>query len=409
MLRRIITLITLALGLALAISACESEPDVADGSDEPSETDEPGETEEPDGDPIEFLAVIPQTGDQAIFGELQEPAISMAVEDVNEAGGVMGRPLEVTFEDAGDEGSSAVAATQRGLGRDPVAVLGHQFSFMVFPLVDVVENAEIPFIHGAQTPELDADNEGNEWFFRVRSDDRLMGRSLLNLAVEELEVEAPAIHTGTDPVSTGFQEQITRLLDEEGIEPVATETHDLGDSDMTPQIQSITEADPDSVFVQTFVSESAIIARQHEELGLEVPVMWGPAVLFAAFEFDLIDPELVEGDYVSVDSVPAFSDDPDEQEFAERFEERSGLVANEIASSWYGAVLYLAHGIEEAGTTDPEPLADALAATQGLDEFKGVPVPGFTFDCDEQHNCYNKRELIQIRDGEPEPVLTFEP
>lgn len=408
------------LVLPLVLVACASgdagdtgEP--AAGTDETTDestgTETDGTSSEPaaapEGEPIQFAAVISQTGAQAVLGELQQAAMEMAVEEVNEAGGVLGRPLEVNFQDAGEEAATGVAATQRALANDPVAILGHQYSFMVFPLVDVVADAQIPFLHGAQTVELAADQEGTPWHFRVRSSDALSARSLVELAVEELGAQAPAIHHGSDPVSVGFREQAARLLEEEGIEAVAVESHDLGDSDMTAQIRSIINADPDVVMVQTFVQESATIARQHEELGLEAPTLYGPAALFAV-GFDLIDGELLNGDYMSLDAVPEYSDDPDEQEWVQRFSERyPDLSPNAIASSWYAAVLMLADGIERAGTTDPEPLRDALAETQ-LTEFNGIPLPGFELNCtNPEQNCFNKRELVQFVDGEPEIVSTY--
>lgn len=394
-----------------------------DDDAEPEETDTPDETEETadaeatedadepaagpaDGEPIRFAAVVSQSGANAALGEIQQAAIEMAVADVNEAGGVLGgRPLEPIFEDAGSEAATGVAATQRALGQDPVAVLGHQYSFMVFPLVPVIEDAGIPFIHGAQTVELEPSLEGSEWYFRIRTSDALSADSLVALAVDELGAERPAIHHGTDPVSAGFREQVVEQLAAEGIEPVATESHDLGDSDMTAQIRSIIQADPDVVLVQTFVSESATIARQHQELGLDVPVLYGPAALFAV-DFGLIELDLLEGDYMSLDSVPEYSEDPIELEWAERFRSEYDLPPTEIASSWYAAVLMLADGLERAGTTDPEPLRDALAETQ-LSEFNGVPVPGFELNCDDEHNCYNKRELVQIVDGTLRSVSTY--
>ena len=403
--------------LSLVLAACapdEEEVDTEPVEEEPDEepddvdddVDEADEAAEPTGDPIEFAAVVDQTGDNAVLGELQEAAIEMAVGDVNEAGGVLGRPLEVIFEDAGDEASTGVAATQRALARDPAAILGHQYSFQVFPLLDVIEDAQVPFLHGAQTLELDLDKDGNEWMFRVRTNDELSARSLVELATEEIGAERPAIHHGTDPVSVGFREQAEALLEEIGMEPVVTESHDLGDTDMTAQIRSIVAEEPDVVFVQTFVSESATIARQHEELGLDAPVLWGPATLFAV-DFELIEAELLDGDYMSLDAVPEHSEDPVEVEWAERFRSEYDLSPNEIASSWYAAVLMLADGIERADTTDPEPLRDALAESD-VSEFNGVPLPGFELSCDERRNCYNKRELVQIVDGQIEPVLTYE-
>lgn len=408
--------LSMMLVLPLVLVACSSsdgggtatDPATDTGEATATEETEPESTEqaaEPEGEPIQFAAVVSQTGAQAVLGELQQAAMEMAVADINEAGGVLGRPLEVNFEDAGEEASTGVAATQRALTQDPVAVLGHQYSFMVFPLIDIVSDVQLPFLHGAQTLELDSDKEGTDWHFRIRTNDELSAQSLVDLALNELEAERIAIHHGSDPVSTGFREQVVRLLDEEGVEPVAIESHDLGDSDMTAQIRSIVNADPDVVLVQTFVSESATIARQHQELGLEAPTLYGPAALFSV-DFGLIEPELVEGDYMSLDAVPEYSDDPDERAWAERFREESDLSPSEIASSWYGAVLMLADAIERAGTTDPEPLREALEETE-LSEFKGIPMPGFELDCDDRHNCYNKRELVQFVDGEPQIVSTY--
>jgi branched-chain amino acid transport system substrate-binding protein len=427
---RFIRLSAMLLALMLVAVACNGNGDdtgaapaddpapPAEDDGEPDPTPEDDETPdgeaEPaagpaDGEPIPVAVVVSQTGPQAALGELQLDAMEMAVERVNEAGGVLdGRPLELQVEDAGADASSGVAATQRALTRDPVAVLGHQYSFMVFPLIPVIESAEIPMVHGAQTAELVVSEEGIDWFTRIRTNDRLFARSMAQLAIDELDMERPAIFHGTDPVSLGFVEQMERLLEERGVEPVTVEAHDLGDSDLTAQIRSTIAAEPDVVFLQSYVSESALFARQSTELGLDAPVMYGPAALFAAYDFGLLDPALLEGDYVSVDSVPHFSQDADERAWAEEFQERTGNSANEIASSWYAAVLFLADAIERAGTTDPEPLRDALAGTSNLSEFNGVSLPGFVLDCDEEHDCYPKRELVQIIDGEPTPVLTYE-
>ena len=423
-LRRLALLLVVGL-VAAACANGEVEPDDTDGevedaeeaadsdADEEPEIDDDAEedAEEPadaDGEPIIVGAAVAQTGDLAAFGLLQQAAMEKAVEDVNEAGGVNGRPMELVIEDTGDEAPTGIAASQRVLARDPVALLGITVSFLANPLVDLIDEAGIPMLHGAQAPTLTPDEEGSEWYFRVRTQDDLTARSVFEAGSERVDFSAPAIIHSNDPVGTGYENSLRRLLEDNDHELVAVESHDLGPTDLTSQIQSVANADADILFVQNFPADSGLLARQMDELGLDIPVVWGASATYAAFDFGLIEPELIAGDIASLDAMPRYDPDEDVQAWAQELEEESDLVPNEQSVSFYSAILMLADAIERAGTTDPEPLRDALAETQDLTEWNGIALPGVVFDCDANQNCLRERHIYEVGDdGVPTRVATY--
>ena len=412
--------LALMLVVGLVAAACangEVDPDEPDDEveeaadpdpDDEQDVDDGEEPAEADGEPIVVGAAVAQTGDLAAFGLLQQAAMEKAVEDVNAVGGVNGRPMELVIEDTGEDAPTGISASQRVLAQDPVALLGITVSFLANPLVDLIDEAGIPMLHGAQAPTLTPDDEGSEWYFRVRTQDDLTARSVFEAGMERVDFSAPAIMHSNDPVGTGYEQSLRRLLEENGFELAAVESHDLGPTDLTSQIQSIANSDADILFVQNFPADSALQARQMDELGLDIPVVWGASATYAAYDFDLIDPELLAGDIASLDAMPRFDPDEDVQAWAEALEEESDLVPNEQSVSFYSAVLMLADAIERAGTTDPEPLRDALAQTQELTEWNGIELPGVVFDCDANQNCLRERHIYEIGDdGVPTRVATY--
>lgn len=392
--------LTALIGMLLA--ACSSAQPATEAGAEPdetvggsSETAAVTEGELDTDNPIVVAAPIAQSGAVAIYGEWQKPAIDMAVEDINAAGGVLGRPLEVVYEDVGADTAGGAAAVQRALAADPVAIYGMLFSFSVRGAMEVIDEAGIPLLNAAQEYALSATEDGSEWFWRIRAHDQQLAAVMVDW-VQQQGFETIAYQHATDPMNTSTVSQMVAQLEEAGTETLAVEKHNLGDTDFTAQTQNVVQVGPELNVVQSYSQEAATIARQQAELGLDAPTLWGPAMYFAVYDFQMVDPELVEGDYIALESAPAFSDDQVVHDWAERFEARSDLAPNEIAQSSYWGMFLLADAIERAGTTKPEALAEALNATKDLSEFNGITIPGGPITCDDNQNCLHNRVLGQF-------------
>lgn len=372
----------LALGRALALAAALGAA-LACGQE--------GGGGSPSGaEPIRIGHFASLTGDTATFGQSADAGIRLAIEEINAAGGVLGRPLVLISEDDRSITEEARTAAQKLIQRDGVvALLGEVASSRSLAAAPEAQRAGIPMITPASTnPKV---TEVGDYVFRTCFIDPFQGAVMARFAFEDLGARRVAILSDfKQDYSVGLAEFFRKTFRELGGEIVADERYTSGDIEFRAQLTTIRGARPDAVFVPGYYTEVGLIAKQARELGIDVPLLGGDG--WDSAKTLEIGGDAVEGYYFS-NHYAADSDNPRVQAFVRRFEERHGSRPDAMAALGYDAAGILADAIRRAGTTDGPALRDAIAATR---DYEGV-TGRITIDAD--RNARKDAVVLKIEGG----------
>ena len=223
---------------------------------------------------IVFGLSIGLTGSLALEGDRVVKSVNMAIDEINSAGGVLGRNLEVVVEDdQGDADMSLVVAKKMGENKDVVAMLGPHMTNSVLAVDQTMRDYAMPaFVGGTALSISELDNP---YIYRTRSSDRLNAAAAARYLVEDLGAMNIALLYNNVDLGIGAKGIIEEYLAEQGMKLAAAEAHSPGDVDMTGQILNVKNSGADAIIIWCYPAEAAIITRQIRELGIDLPVIGG--------------------------------------------------------------------------------------------------------------------------------------
>ncbi len=330
------------------------------------------------------------TGKDADFGLAARKGVTLAVEEANAAGGVLGRPIELVVEDNQSKQGESATIAKKFVSRDKVvAVLGANMSNHSLEAAPVFQNAKVPMIAITSTnPRV---TEIGDYIFRVCFIDPFQGTALAQFAVGSLKLKRVAILTSVNNaysvgLSKNFREQVTKL----GGTVVAEQRHNEGDKDFRAQLTAVKAAGAEGILHSGNYTEGALICKQARALGFTGPIFGGDA--WEGPEFLAIGGAAVEGTYYSTHASNE-SDAPTMKAFVARYQKRWGELPNATTTLGYEAAILLFDALKRAGTTDSKPLRDALAATK---DFPGATGP---ITIDEKRNAAKSATIVVVKDG----------
>lgn len=330
------------------------------------------------------------TGSEASFGTVVRDGIQFAVEEVNAAGGVKGRKVELRSYDTQGRIEESVAAAQRLLAQDRVAlILGDVTSSGSLAIAEAVQAARVPMVTPSAT-HPDVTKKG-DYIFRTCFIDPFQGGAMARFARENLELDRVAVlHDARNASSLGLSEAFQDAFKKLGGTVVAVETYSKGDTDYRAPLLSVKKAKPQALYLPGFYSEVGVIARQARELGMTQPLLGGDG-----WESDRIF-ELaggaLEGAYYSshyAEDNPA----PELQRFISAFRARYGRSPEAASALGYDAAKVALAAMERAPSLSGPSIRDALVAT------KDFPGATGTLSLDANRNPVKPAVILTIRDG----------
>lgn len=399
----------------------EEEPTEApEAEEEPTEA--PAEEEEPEpeagGEPIRIGGIHPLTGALAGDGIQQDNAIQMAINEINEAGGLLGgRQLEYLSADS--TGSAEVGQTEaeRLIGEGTVALICCFQSAVTSNVAAIAEREEVPLVIDVAVADSILD-QGYQYTFRLQPNATVMGQ----LGADYLQQVAEATGTEISTIAylyegtSGFGESVRNAFvaraEELGYEIVEEITYDpFNVTDLTTEMTRINALAPDILAVTGYYNDGLLAARNAEEVGLDVQAVYG----VAQGTYDV--PNFVEdaGDLAEcfIDSNYHWdASNPEAQEVRTRYEEAYGEEMRTAAVLAYEAVRVVAAAIETAGSDDPSDIRDAIAGISFADHL--LPYDG-PIEFDETGETVNATPVVmQVQDGAivqvwPQAVAESEP
>jgi branched-chain amino acid transport system substrate-binding protein len=340
------------------------------------------------------------TGSEATFGISTHEGILLAVDEVNRAGGVNGKPVTViTMDNQGKLEECAIAVTKL-IKQDRVhAVLGEVASTRSLQGAPICQRNRVPMLSPSSTnPKV---TEVGDYIFRACFIDPFQGKVMADFAAKDLKAKTAAIlRDQNSDYSIGLSDVFTARFRELGGTIVADESYVSGKVDFKSQLTVIREKRPDCVYVPGYYTEVGLILRQARELGMNQPFMGGDG--WDSPELFKIAGKAAENGYQSNHYTPE-SKDPKVVEFVAKYRARWGKTPDALATLGYDAALILCDAMRRARSLDGPDIRDALAATK---DFPGVTGK---ISMDARRNAEKSAVVLKISGGRASYLTTVNP
>jgi branched-chain amino acid transport system substrate-binding protein len=342
------------------------------------------------GDKVKIGVFMSMTGDTANFGISSTNGIKMAADEINKAGGINGKQVELDIQDDRSDPSEAATIVTKFVTQDNVnAILGEVASSRSIAAAPIAQNAKIPMLTPSSTnPEV---TKKGDYIFRSCFIDPVQGAAIAQFAAKTLGKKRAGIMVDRkNDYSTGLEKVITATFTRMGGEMVVTQSYQAGDQDFNAQITSIKGANPDVIFVPGYYGDVALFAKQARDKGVTVPLVGGDG--WDAKQLYDIGGKALNGSYFTNHYSP-YDTDPAVVKFVGDYKALYGAIPDALAATAYDAARIMFDAIKRANSLDGKAIRDALAATK---DFPGV-TGRVTFNSD--RDAVKPIVMIEIKDG----------
>lgn len=337
------------------------------------------------------------SGGVASYGESLENGIDIAVDEINKAGGVKGKKLEIIKVDNKSEAAEATNGAIKLTSQDKVtAIIGAATSGNTVAQAQIANDTKTILLTPSGTsPNVTVSDDGklNEFVFRTSFIDPFQGIVAANFAAKELNLKNAAIFADSaSDYAKGLAASFKETYVKAGGKVVAEEAYVAKDTDFRATLTRIKSKNPEFIFIPGYYEEVGLIVKQARELGITVPLMgadgWDSPKLVELAGADALNNTFITNHYTS--------EDPDEniQKFVTTYKEKfNGESPNAFNALGYDTVYLLADAIERAGGTDTAKIKEELEKTKDLSRITG------TITIDKDHNPIKSATVLEYKDG----------
>ncbi|PMB84950.1 branched-chain amino acid ABC transporter substrate-binding protein [Dolosicoccus paucivorans] len=335
------------------------------------------------------------SGEVSDYGNKMNRGVQLFIDQVNEKGGVNGRPIEyVVFDNKSDISESASVAS-RLASEGVVGVVGPALTGNAQAQASVLNKEGIPYILPAATAEgltLDDKGEVIPYMFRVSYEDTIQAGAAGQFAAEHLNMKKAAIISdpGTD-YSAGLAKVFKEQFEKLGGEVVVEQSFSEGDQDFSAVISQLLTQDIDVIYFPGYYTEAGQFIKQAREMGIEQPIL-GPD----GFASPILV-ELASGHANDIYYTSHFTSEGATgivADYLKAYQDKYNEESDTFAALAYDAVGLLIAAIEASDAEDKEAIVKALEETKVYEGVTG------TFSMDEEHNPVKPALLLELQDGQ---------
>lgn len=324
------------------------------------------------------------------FGQSNLNGIKLAADEVNAAGGVGGRKIELVVEDDRSDSSEAAEIAQRFVERGEVrAVVGDIVSSHSLAAAVVFQHAGLPMVTSATNPLV---TRAGDYVFSVAFNDSTQGEAMAKFAAVSLKAKRAAVIVDEDSpqYSESLAKEFERQFTKRGGQVVVRQSYAEGDKDFGRQLAAARRAGPDVLVVTGFYDDAGLIAKQVRAGGWNVPLLGGDGWNAARF-YERAGPSLTGAYFTEQYAADAPSEE--NRKFVAAYRARHNESPNTLAALGYDAMKLLADALRRAPASDPKGLRDELARTRN---FRGVTG---LLDIDAERQAAKPLLVIEVKGG----------
>ncbi|MGJ0204173.1 ABC transporter substrate-binding protein [Leucobacter sp. gxy201] len=305
--------------------------------------------------PVKFGVALPDTGNSAQYGEYFRQGLDLAAEQLNEAGGVQGHPVELVYEDTQADPAQAPQVAQKFVDDESIlAVLGDFGTPATSAASQIYQDAGlVQFAFSASGPDV---TDPGDYIFATWVSQEYEAPRLAEFAAQTGEKAAVFYHdTDWGQETFGFFQEGEK---QSGLDEVYSTAYDPESTDFRPLLLAAQKTNPEVIVLISYAADGALITSQARELGIETPIV-GISSIYNQQFIDLAG-DAAEG----VQTLSYFTpdnDDPEVQQFIADFTAATGeKVPSDYAIRAYDALHAVAQGAERAKSLTRADLRDAL-------------------------------------------------
>ncbi len=333
-------------------------------------------------------ASVPDTGPAAAPAVWQRWGYQLALDEVNAAGGVLGRRVELLAYDNRCNPSEAVNVANKLIEAKVVAIVGAHCSSATLATMPLIADAHIALVDGvASSPKITEMSGvgGNQWAFRINpSDDDMMNALGLYLGQNSKLKRIAVLAEDTD-FGRGGAAAFAAVAKKNGLEIISTDFHPQSYPDFTSLLTRIQQSKPDAIALFQLAGDQLNFLRNAMQLGVRIPYIgrFDPG----GNNLQIIQAGGMEGS-ITAWTYSYLVDTPENKAFAAEIEKQHKTTP--VLQTWagYDAMRLVLKAIKEAGSTDPTAIRDSLKKIE-FTNVMGAPVK---FD---DHNQAGKLVLIE--------------
>lgn len=344
----------------------------------------------PAGDTILLGGIGPMSGDAAMYGTSAFNGAKLAVEEINAAGGVLGKKLELEVMDDKNDTVESTNAYNKLVEKNMAVLVGSVTSKPSDAVAQIAAQTGLPMITPTGTAQSITTHGEN--IFRAPFIDPYQGQVMAIFAKDELKAKKVAVIRNTasdysDGLATAFVEKAKEI----GLEVVADESYKDADADFKAQLTKIQGANPEVLFIPDYYQKASLIAPQAREVGIKAKLIGGDGWDGVVKSMSADKLASIEGSYF----CNTFAlDDPDEKvvAFIKKYNEKYGEQPQSFSALGYDSVYLVAEAMKKANSVENKAVVDALKAI----EFSGV---SGSFKFDENRNPIKSVFMTTIEKG----------
>jgi branched-chain amino acid transport system substrate-binding protein len=315
--------------------------------------------------------INPQTGDFSSLGQWEHKGVKLAIDQANAAGGVRGRPIQLSvFDDHGDA-ATAISLTQKVGQAGYVAIFGNTLSGSTLAMAPSLTSLRIPAITSGQAPSLAALK--NPFLFLNSTTSTVFDLTLAQYAVGKAGFASFALISNDGTYGKGERSAFTAALGARGIQPVADEVVALGQKDFRTELQTIRQRSPRALFIGAEEVQSGLIVAQARALGITATILGG-APLGTDVYLNTAGADAAEGTIFST-PYPTNDENDASRQFAAAYQSAFGEPPEFHGAKAYDGARILLQALRDSDLATGRDLADAIRAVR----FTGL-LGTFTFD-----------------------------
>jgi branched-chain amino acid transport system substrate-binding protein len=327
--------------------------------------------------PIKIGALFSVTGPPSFLGEPERNASQMMADQINKAGGIKGRPLQLIVYDTQGDATKAVQLANKLIKDDKVvAIIGPSTTGETLAVMPVVEKAGIPLISCAAGRKIT--EPVNKWVFKTAQNDNLAVAKIYDY-LQKKKLNKVAILTVSDGFGSSGREQLKAQAAVYGIQVVYDETYGPKDTDMTSQLTKIKGTKADVIICWGTNPGPAVVARNAKQLGIKLPLFMSHGVSskkFIELAGDAAEGIILpSGKVIVADVLP--DSDPQKKmlmSFVKEYQKLYKVEGDHFGGHAWDAMVLL-KGALERGDDTPASIAAQLEKTRNC---HGI---GGTFNC----------------------------
>ncbi len=341
---------------------------------------------------IKIASLQELSGTGATVGNNFKNGMDLAIKEINAAGGILGKKIEVTHADTQSNPGVAKGLAQKAVDDNVFAVFGPGFSGSILVSMSETKRAEIPNFTGGEAASVTQQN--NPYIFRTSFGQATSMPKVARYIAQNLKAKTVAVIFVNNDFGKGGRDSVTKALEAAGAKVIADISTDAGQVDFSSPVLKAKQSNADVIFVYTNEEESARALRELRKQGVTKPIV-GETVLTSQKVIELAG-DAANGAVAHV-GLTTDAPIPNMRAFRTKFEKEYKYIPDHNGIKGYTSVYVMKAGIEKAGKIDRAAFTKAMHGLQ----ISAAKEPGVILDVsfDDKGDLDRESFMTEVKDG----------